>query len=180
MLNAKRSPLLVPPQALLEVTKHLSIPPQRKNLRTISTRNFATHDELDKPRRAWKEYQSTRRRDAIYPYLAAVFKIVGRWKEQDIVDTKTHRALKEAVGGNRVRNREPLAVVILCTSDPRKVDTKTRSKWARALRYAAQFKPEADSLAEFIKRRGGINECAARFSKCVKSSGNKPLNRASP
>ena len=179
MIIAKHSPLLGPPRALLEVTKHLSIPPQRKNLRTISTRNFATHDELDKPRRAWKEYQSTRRRDAIYPYLAAVFKIVGRWKEQDIIDTKTHRALKEAVGGNKVRNREPFGVVIFCSSDPSKVDTRTRSKWARALRYAEQFKPEADSLAEFIKRRGGINECAARFSKRVTPPGNKELHGAS-
>ena len=118
-------------------------------------------------------------RDAIYPYLSEVFKAVRRWKEQDRIDTKTQQALKEAVGGNKVRNREPFGVVIFCSSDPCKVDTKTKSKWTRALRYAEHFKPEADSLAKFMKRRGGINECAARFSKCVKSPGNKELHGAS-
>ena len=106
-------------------------------------------------------------------------KIVRRWKEQDVVDTKTHLALKKAVGGNKVRNREPFGVVIFSRSDPSKVDTRTRSKWARALRYAEQFKPKADGLARFIKRQGGINECAARFSKRVKPLGNKELRGAS-
>ena len=32
----------------------------------------------------------------------------------------------------------PLAAVIACTADPKKVDGKTRSKWSRVLRYAAE------------------------------------------
>jgi len=160
MIIAKQSPLLQSPKALLQVTKHLDIAPQRKILRTISTRNFVVQDELDKARRAWQQYQSTRRRDAIYDYLSEVFTTVRLWKQQDNVETKVHQALKAARHRITIRNREPFGVVVFCTSD---ADTKTRSKWSRALRYAEQFKPEAESLAKFIKRMGGINECADRF-----------------
>jgi hypothetical protein len=158
MIIAKQPPLLESSKALLQVTKHLGSPPPRKILRTVSTRNFVVQDELDKARRAWKEYQSTRRRDAIYDYLSEAFTIVRRWKQQDMVKTKVHQALKAARHRITIRNREPFGVVVFCSSDPRKVNAKTRSKWSRALRFTEQFKPEAVSLAKFIQSRGGINE----------------------
>jgi hypothetical protein len=55
---------------------------------------------------------------------------------------------------------EPFAAVIRCTSDPAKVDKRTRSKWSRVLRYALSYKDHAEPLGQFIKRRGGINKCA--------------------
>src|SRR5207302_605028 len=55
------------------------------------------------------------------------------------------------------------AAVILCTSDPKKVDGKMRSKWSRVLRYAAEVKPEKELLRDFIQRNGGINNYAAGF-----------------
>ena len=33
------------------------------------------------------------------------------------------------------------------------------------MRYAAIYKPDAESLDQFVKRKGGINACAARFTK---------------
>jgi hypothetical protein len=58
-------------------------------------------------------------------------------------------------------------MVILCTADRDKVDKRTRSKWSRALRYAAEYKTTAEPLAAFIQRKGGINKCAARFTRCL-------------
>ena len=58
-------------------------------------------------------------------------------------------------GHKSVREPEPFAAVILCTSDPDKVDDRTRSKWSRVLRYAAEFKDLDESLRDFIKRKGG-------------------------
>ncbi len=43
------------------------------------------------------------------------------------------------------------------------MDAKTRSKWSRAL-TAAQFKPDAQGLAQFMKSKGGVNECAGLWS----------------
>jgi hypothetical protein len=165
MTIEKHSPLFDSTQALLEVTKHLSIPPQRKSLRTIGTRNFVILDELDKARLAWKRLQSTRRRDAIYCYLSEVFVAVRRWKQQDCVEAKMRQALKGAGTLSAIRNREPFAVAIFCSSDPSKADGKTRSKWSRVLRYAERSKPNSQSLVEFVKSRGGLNECARRFAR---------------
>jgi len=48
-----------------------------------------------------------------------------------------------------------------------KADKRTRSKWSRVMRYAAAYKPDSEALDQFIKRKGGINACAARFSRCL-------------
>jgi hypothetical protein len=42
---------------------------------------------------------------------------------------------------------EPLAAIILATADRKKVDKRTRSKWSRVLRYAAEYKTSAEPLA---------------------------------
>ena len=54
---------------------------------------------------------------------------------------------------------EPLAAVILCTADRKKVDYRMRSKWSRVLRYAAEYKNLDELLDVYIKRKGGINKC---------------------
>ena len=65
-----------------------------------------------------------------------------------------------------MREAEPFAAVILCTADHRdRVDERTRSKWSRVLRYAAEFKEVDEPLRDFVKRKGGINVCAERYAR---------------
>jgi hypothetical protein len=65
----------------------------------------------------------------------------------------------------KVSEREDaFAAVIRCTSDPAKAGKRTRSKWSRALRYAAAYKADSEPLEQFVKRKGGINKCVTRFS----------------
>ena len=109
-----------------------------------------------------KQLQASRDRDAIYQYLAAVFEFVKVWAREGRAVKRACRAL-HLRGHNSAKEPEPFAAVILCTSDPDKVDDRTRSKWSRVLRYAAEFKDLDESLRDFIKSRGGINECAAVF-----------------
>jgi hypothetical protein len=52
-----------------------------------------------------------------------------------------------------------------------KVNKRTRSKWSRVLRYAAEHKTSAEPLAAFIQRKGGINKCAERFTRCLGRGG---------
>ena len=120
-------------------------------------------EDLEKARTAWTEYQSNRRRDAVYPYLSAVFEIVVCWKKQHRAKVSSQQALIAAKTGE-IKIDEPFAAVTFCTSDAGKLDTKTRSKWSRALRYAERSKPDTQDLAEFIKSKGGINECADQYS----------------
>jgi hypothetical protein len=112
----------------------------------------------------WETVQASRDRNAIYRYLAAVFGLVEVWSKEGKAVKRACRAL-HLRGHKPVREPEPHAALILCTSDPEKVDDRTRSKWSRALRYAAEFKNLDEPLRDFIKRKGGINECAARFAR---------------
>ena len=49
---------------------------------------------------------------------------------------------------------EPFAAVIFCTADRQKVDKRTRSKWSRALRYAAEYKTTAEPLGRVRSAQG--------------------------
>jgi hypothetical protein len=113
--------------------------------------------------KAWVRYQSTRQRDAVYGYLSAVFQVVQRWAMLGHTRTCSLHALTAANRRGAIRTRDPFAIVIFCTSDPQVVDARTRSKWSRALRFAARCKPHAQELGAFIKSRSGINECAAQL-----------------
>jgi hypothetical protein len=70
---------------------------------------------------------------------------------------------------------DPFAAVIRCTADPAKADKRTRSKWSRVMRYAVEHKPDSEPLDQFVKRKGGINACADRFSRCL-GPGAAPRN----
>jgi hypothetical protein len=74
-----------------------------------------------------------------------------------------------------VSDREdPFAAIIRCTADPAKADKRTRSKWSRVLRYAARYKSVSDTFDRFIRRKGGINACAGRFSSLGRGGTDPP------
>jgi hypothetical protein len=50
---------------------------------------------------------------------------------------------------------DPFAAEIRCTADPAKADKWTRSKWSRALRYAAAYKPDSEPLDQFVSGMEG-------------------------
>ena len=112
----------------------------------------------------WKTVQTSRERNAIYQYLTAVFDLVSWWAQEGRAVDRAHRAL-HLRGYSSVRQPEAFATIIRCTSDPAKVDDRTRSKWSRVLRFAAEFKDLDEPLRNFIKRKGGLNKCAFRFAR---------------
>jgi hypothetical protein len=124
----------------------------------------ALRQDLLRVRLAWDECQASRDRNAIYGYLSAVFDLVMWWKAEHRAVGRAHQALW-LQGADSPTTNEPFAAVILCTSDRKKVDKRTRSKWSRVMRYAAEYKTSAEPLAAFIQRKGGINKCASRFSR---------------
>src|ERR1700726_4697782 len=122
--------------------------------------------DLLRVRTSWEECQASRERDAIYTYLTAVFDLVAWWAAEN-------RALERARKALRLQSicpfdrEEPFAAIIRCTGDPTKVDKRTRSKWSRVLRYALGYKSHSEPLDQFIKRKGRINGCADRFTRCL-------------
>jgi hypothetical protein len=127
----------------------------------------ALEQDLLRVRVAWKECQSSRDRNAIYGYLTAVFDLVMWWAAEDRAVSRARWAL-QLQHLDLPPTDEPFAAVILCTADRQKVDKRTRSKWSRVLRYAAEYKTNAESLATFVlRKKGGINKCAERFTRCL-------------
>ena len=153
----RETPLRVPPRAIvIHRAKYPRIVPKSQTRRIVGTsRTSQIHrddnlhpsltkhqifqigrifdptveDDLAEGLAAWKTYQSTRKRDAVYEYLTTVFQKVARWKEQRRAKAKSHQALKATARRTMIRSIEPFTAVIVCTSDSRIVDTKTRSKW---------------------------------------------------
>jgi hypothetical protein len=124
----------------------------------------ALKQDLRRVRIAWDDCQANRDRDAIYSYLKAVFDLVAWWAAES-------RAIERGRKALRLHNivptdhDEPFAAVIRCSSDPAKVDKRTRSKWSRVLRYVLEHKLPSEPLDQFIKRKGRINACAERFTQ---------------
>jgi hypothetical protein len=147
---------------------HLDSPstfPQRPPPKaTIPYTSAALRQDLERVRNAWDDAQSSRDRDAIYGYLTAVYGLVAWWTAEGREVDRAHRALR--VQRLEISDREdPFAAVIRCTADPARADKRTRSKWSRVLRYAARYKSVSEALDRFIRRKGGINACAARFTR---------------
>ena len=118
---------------------------------------------LEKIREAWDDFQTSRARDAVYGYLAAVFAIVEHYK----VRRRTNKLLRyafEFAGLPFDKHADPFTAVIRCSCDD-EIDSKTISKWARALRYVAHCKGPRTRLKTFMKQVGGVNACADKYAR---------------
>jgi hypothetical protein len=107
-----------------------------------------------------------------------VYGLVAWWTAEGRGIDRARRALH--LQRLAVSDREdPYAAVIRCTADPAKADKRTRSKWCRVMRYAMMYKPDSEELHQFVRRKGGINECAARFTRRLArcSTQNRRLKR---
>ena len=124
----------------------------------------------------WDEFQANRTRDAVYGYLEAVFAIVTHYK----VRRKTKKLLRHAFKFAELpfdRNADLFSAAIRCTSDDN-ADSKTISKWARALRYVARCKEPAARLRTFMKEAGGVNACASLYARrCKRGNRRSPRDR---
>ena len=123
----------------------------------IAFSNEALKANLSRLEDEWETYQTTRNRDGIYGYLAAVFELVSWWAHERKAGEYAQQALR--------LQQPPVPKIAECTADREKIDFKTRSKWARLLRYAKVFKDPGEPLIDFVRHRGGINRCVRRYSR---------------
>jgi hypothetical protein len=108
---------------------------------------------------------------AVQTFLGAIFNQVSRWQAEDRLEEELYRLLDSVKAPVPLKIGEAFAVAIYCTAPH--VDQKSRSKWARALRFAAANKPDEESIKKFIKRKGGINACASRYAQYVRHLGKR-------
>jgi hypothetical protein len=141
-------------------TSHPGLSPKE----TIPYSSAALRQDLERLRSIWQDVQASRDRNAIYGYLTAVYDLLVWWtaEEQVVIRARLAARLSRV---DLIAREETFAAVIRCTADAAKADKRTRSKWSRLMRYAVLRKPDAEPLDRFVKRKGGINACVARFSR---------------
>ena len=105
-----------------------------ETLRAVSKRTFASGDRM-----------------AVHRFVGAVFNQVSRWEAEDRLEEGLYRLLDSLKAPVPLRIGEAFAVVIYCIAPH--IDKKSRSKWARALRYAAANKPNDEPIRKFFKRK---------------------------
>jgi hypothetical protein len=141
-----------------------TFPPRSSPKPTIPYSSVALRQDLDRLRGIWEDVQASRDRNAIFGYLTAVYGVVAWWAAEGRDLDRARHALR-LVRLEIFDREDPFAAIIRCTADPAKADKRTRSKWSRLMRYAAAYKLNSEPLDRFIKRKGGINACTARFSR---------------
>ena len=115
--------------------------------------------ELERLRVVWQQVQHTRQRGAVYEFLDAVYSVVSKFNRTG----RGERLLRNLHRIDRKlrRIKEPYSAVIHHATD-HSVDGRTRSKWSRIMRRAEREMKRTEQLDDFIRRNGGINECASR------------------
>jgi hypothetical protein len=150
----------------MDVSFHIRPREQRSGTNGIPYTKEALERDLERVHDAWDDSQADRRRDAIYGYLKAVYDLVAWWSAEGCEIYRARQAVR--LRGLLPWPREDVyAAIIRCTADQR-VAKRTRSKWSGVLRYVKMQKDEKEPLAEFVKRKGGINECAVRYGRCLR------------
>jgi hypothetical protein len=89
----------------------------------------------------------------VYGYLGTVFAIVEHYK----IRRRTKRLRRHAFQFASLpfdKTVDPFTAVIRCTCD-HSADSKTISKWARALRYVTHCKAPQTRLRTFMKEEAG-------------------------
>ena len=124
----------------------------------------ALYNDTERLRELWQKVQACRARDAVYDYLTAAFELVLCWKVECHEIQRARRALK-INGLAPPEEPEPFAAVIAASVSPKKLDRRQLSKYSRVLQYAASCDCRPKKLKRFIKKRGGLNSCAARFGR---------------
>jgi hypothetical protein len=151
----------------MDVSFHTRPREVRSGTNAIPYTKEALERDLEQVHDAWDDCQTDRRRGAIYGYLNAVYALVDWWSAEGCEVDRARQALR--LRGLLPRPREDVyASIIRCTADPARADKRTRSKWSRVLRYVKMEKDEIEPLAGFIKRKGGVNECNARYGRCLR------------
>jgi hypothetical protein len=136
--------------------KQKALPPKKSRLSS----------ELEILKAVSKRTFSSGNRMAVHRLLGAIFNQVSVWEAEDRLEEALYALLDSLDAPVSLKIGEAFAVVIYCIAPH--VDKKSRSKWARALRYAAANKPDDESVKKFLKRKGGINACASRYAEYVR------------
>jgi hypothetical protein len=93
----------------------------------------------------------------IYDFLEAIYCVYIDWKCRKIAN-RSSRTLADELTIVRRKGMSPIRVLIEATLPS--ADIKQKSRWVRALEYAAHNGTPAKRFRKFVRANGGISGCA--------------------
>ena len=123
---------------------------------SIGYSSEALLQDLEQVAKIWRDFQSSRTRDAVYGYLAAIFALVEWWTIDKREISRARLAL-QLRGIGIPEEIEPFAAVIVVTSHPAKLDKRMTSKYSRTLWYAEKYN-RAMHLTQVLSIGGVLSE----------------------
>ena len=143
------------------------------NAQALALKQSRFSSELERLRAVSKRTFSSDDRMPVQTFLAAIFNQVTRWQAEDRLVEELYRLLDSLEAPVTLKIGEAFAVVIYCTASH--VDQKSRSKWARALRFAAANKPDDEpiknSLSAAVGSMCALQAMLSMFGALVRISG---------
>jgi hypothetical protein len=126
--------------------------------------------KLDNLKRTYEEVQRTRKREAIFTYLDAVYREVRTLPVAKRL--KVARYLHH-LGECNVRDDTCLfSILVQLTTD---ADRRVRNRWIQALRKALEQGVKPDGFSKTVDAAGGLNAYNAGATKARASSRNRIL-----
>jgi len=118
---------------------------------------------MDKLRNLWDEGVSSRKRDALHPYHAAVLTEYRDLRKRGAAPGESRRMVELAKVKKGENLRRSIRRIIAATSD---ANDKLASRMTLALRYG--FRKKWLNIEEELKENGGISGCSTRFAALKK------------
>ena len=103
----------------------------------------------------------TRKRDSVYVLMTAIYQVAHKW-----LKPRMSAELRDAIADHekiRLDHRTNKNIFRFLVEVASPLDIKQRSRYTNALRYAWLRHCHLERLTEFIKRKGGIEECAKKY-----------------
>jgi hypothetical protein len=113
--------------------------------------------------KALQQAQHHTGRSRFYDYLAAVYRTYKEWKDLGISNRMARRLAKRLKITQRRKGTSPARTLIDATFPA--LDPKQKSRWSRALEFAALTKVAPENLPKLFKNHSGIAGCARRAAK---------------
>jgi hypothetical protein len=113
---------------------------------------------LRKRERRWRK--SGRKKD-LYRFLNTILAFYAAWRNADMATSAAERVVLIA-GGKLRSGRHPIRAIIDAVS---LADRRTKSRWARGLRYAWGERRNWNSLKQCLRANGGVAGCADKWTE---------------
>ena len=124
--------------------------------------DLETANELEVLRRLAKQINRGNGRFGFYDYLVATYRLYRKWRRSGLEKVMAKKVARH-LGLPWRKDTSPIRTIIEATFPTEPL--KQKSRWVRALEFAAEEKTPAKELKELFRSKGGVSGCASNAAR---------------